>query len=108
MTAEAPTIAETVAEIQAALREYIEATYHVGHPTVIRQREHLLQTERVLYREPYIESTPRYQTDRKFADLELDAAVQQLFGALTVRTDTLGPLLYDPPYTHQAAAVEWA
>lgn len=108
MTADAPTIGETVAEMQAALREYIEATYHVGHPTVIQQREQLLKTERVLYREPYIESTPRYRTDRRFADLELDAAVQQLFDALTVRTDTLGPLLYDPPYTHQAAAVEWA
>ena len=61
MTTEAPTIAETVADIQTALREYIEATYHVGHPTVIKQREHLLRTEGVLFREPYIESTPRYR-----------------------------------------------
>lgn len=108
MTIEGPTIAETVAEIQAALREYIEATYHVGHPTVIKQREHLLRTERVLYREPYIESTPRYRTDHKFADLELDSAVQTLFENMTARTDELAPLLYDPPYTHQAAAVEWS
>ncbi|NMM24053.1 MAG: DUF1998 domain-containing protein [Phycicoccus sp.] len=108
MTAEAPTIAETVAEIQAALREYIEATYHVGHPTVIKQREQLLRVERVLYREPYIESTPRYRTDRTFAALELDPAVRTLFSSLTAIGGDLGPLLYDPPYTHQAAAVEWA
>lgn len=108
MTAQAPTIAETVAEIQAALREYIEATYHVGHPTVIRQRERLLQTERVLYREPYIESTPRYRTDRAVGDLELDPAVQHLFAALAARRDDLDPLLFDPPYTHQASALEWS
>lgn len=108
MTAEAPTIAETVAEIQAALRDYIEATYHIGHPTVIEQRRHLLETERVLFREPYIESTPRYRTDRKFADLKLDPAVQSLFTSLTQKVGGLGALLYDPPYTHQAEALERA
>ena len=84
MTTEAPTIVETVADIQTALREYIEATYHVGHPTVIKQRDHLLRTEGVLFREPYIESTPRYETDRKFGALGLDPAVQTLFRGLTV------------------------
>ena len=108
MTAEAPTIAETVAEIQAALRDYIEATYHIGHPRVIEQRRHLLETEGVLFREPYIESTPRYRTERKFADLELDPAVQSLFTSLTQQDGDLQPLLYDPPYTHQAEALEWA
>lgn len=108
MTADAPTIAETVAEIQAALRDYIEATYHVGHPTVIEQRRHLLEAEGVLFREPYIESTPRYRTDRGFADLELDPGVLELFNSLTQKGDGLEALLYDPPYTHQAEALEWA
>jgi ATP-dependent helicase YprA (DUF1998 family) len=108
MTAEAPTIAETVTEIQAALRDYIEATYHIGHPTVIEQRRRLLETEGVLFREPYIESTPRYRTDRKFADLELDPAVQSLFTSLTQKGDDFEALLYDPPYTHQAEALERA
>ena len=44
MATEAPTIAETIDEIQAALRDYIEATYHVGHPTIIEQRRQLLTT----------------------------------------------------------------
>ena len=108
MTAEAPTIGETVAEIQAALRDYIEATYHIGHPTVIEQRRRLLETEGVLFREPYIESTPRYRAGRKFADLELDAAVESLFTSLTQRDGDLKPLLYDPPYTHQAEALQLA
>jgi len=108
LTGEAPTIAETIDEIQAALRDYIEATYHIGHPMVIEQRRELLNKEGVIFREPYIESTPRYRTDRKFSELDLDAAVQQLFAALTQRVGGLDPLLFDPPYTHQANALEWA
>ncbi|MGP3955614.1 DEAD/DEAH box helicase [Nonomuraea sp. 3N208] len=107
MTVEAPTIAETVTRIQAALRDYIEATYHVGHPTLIEQRRVLLEQEGVLFRAPFIESTPRYQTKRGFADLELDAAVHVLFESLATHLGGLGPLLYDPPYTHQAEALEW-
>ena len=80
MASDAPTIAETIDEIQAALREYIEATYHVGHPTIIEQRRQLLTTEGVLFKAPYIESTPRYQTNRRFAELDLDPA-----GACAVR-----------------------
>jgi ATP-dependent helicase YprA (DUF1998 family) len=75
---------------------------------VIEQRRQLLETEGVLFREPYIESTPRYRTDRKFAELELSAAVQTLFASLTKKIGELDPLLYDPPYTHQAEALEWA
>ncbi|MDR8409763.1 DEAD/DEAH box helicase [Nonomuraea sp. 3-1Str] len=107
MTVEEPTIAETVNKITAALRDYIEATYHVSHPTLIDQRRTLLDQEGVLFRAPFIESTPRYQTNRRFADLDLDAAVHALFASLTTQEGNLGPLLYDPPYTHQAEALEW-
>ena len=107
MASDAPTIAETIDDIQAALREYIEATYHVGHPTIIAQRRQLLLSEGVLFKAPYIESTPRYQTNRKFAELDLDAAVHDLFNPLTQKTGTFDRLLYDPPYTHQAEAIEW-
>ena len=34
MTGRALTIAQTADEIRNALREYIEATYHVGHPSL--------------------------------------------------------------------------
>lgn len=105
MTAEAPTIAETITKIQAALRDYIEATYHVGHPTLIEQRRTLLDEDGVIFRAPFIESTPRYQTDRRFPELALDPAVQTLFARLT-SSDEGTPLLYDPPYTHQAEALE--
>ena len=106
MTAEAPTIAETIAEIQAALRDYIEATYHIGHPTVIQQRRELLEQEGVLFRAPFIESTPRYEIGRPFVDLDIDPAAKELFAQLTTKMGDYDKLLYDPPYTHQAEALE--
>jgi Lhr-like helicase len=106
VTPEAPTIGETIIKIQAALRDYIEATYHIGHPTVIAQRQVLVEQEGVLFRDPYFESTPRYQTDRRFNQLDLDDAIKALFQRLTQKTEKLPQILYDPPYTHQAEALE--
>lgn len=106
MTNQVLTIGETITKIQAALSDYIEATYHIGHPTVIDQRRILLRENGVLFQEPYFESTPRYQTERRFDQLGLDDAVQTLFRRLTHTEDTLPHVLYDPPYTHQAEALE--
>ncbi|GAA1137782.1 hypothetical protein GCM10009651_22290 [Microbacterium natoriense] len=104
--AETPTIAETISSIHAALRDYIEATYHVGHPTLIEQRRALLEREGVIHQAPFIESTPRYQTGLRFDDLDLDPAAKTLFGALA--SAKTGPqILHDPPYTHQADALEF-
>ena len=46
------TIAETITDIRATLQEYIEATYHVGHPALVAQRHDLLKQEGVLFRAP--------------------------------------------------------
>ena len=43
MAAEASTIAETVEQIRASLRDYIEATYHISNPTLIEQRNAAIQ-----------------------------------------------------------------
>ena len=66
------TIAETITDIRQALQEYIEATYHVGNSELVAQRHELLEQEGVLFRAPYIESTPRYTVGRPFADLDVD------------------------------------
>lgn len=105
MTAEAPTIAETITKIQSALRDYIEATYHIGHPALIEQRRELLDEDGVIAQAPFIESTPRYRTGRQFSELDLDDAARKLFTSLTSATSG-SQLLYDPPYTHQAEALE--
>ena len=93
MTAEAPTIAETVAQIHDALREYIEAGYHIGHPALIARRRALLDREGVLFREPFIESTPRYQTGDGFAALGLEARRELDIGELRERQRMVLPLL---------------
>lgn len=108
MTARALTIAETVTEIRHALRDYIEATYHIGHPSVIRQRQALLDAPGNIYQEPFLESTPRYQAGASFADLSLDGKVLDLFATLTAADHEQKPLLFDPPYKHQATALEGA
>ena len=100
------TIAETISEIREALREYIEATYHVGDPALVSQRHDLLTAEGVLFRAPYIESTKRYTATRLFASLEIPAVAKDLFAELARPSHQLPALLHDPPYTHQAQALE--
>lgn len=106
MTGRALTIAETISEIRRALREYIEATYHIGHPSLIRQRQVLLDEPGNTYQEPFLESTPRYTPGKRFADLDLDPAAHDLFAVLTSNRDGRKRLVFDPPYTHQATALE--
>lgn len=108
MTRQSLTIAQTADEIRNALREYIEATYHVGHPSLIRQRQVLLDQQGNTFQTPFLESTPRYTPGTRFAELTLDEAVLELFARLTSTEQDHSPLLFDPPYTHQASALEAA
>src|SRR5437899_16494 len=104
--ASALTIAETITAIRAALQDYIEATYHIGNPSLVGQRRDLLEQEGVLFRAPYIESTPRYTVSRHFSDLDIPPAARVLFQEMSHPLNGASPLLYDPPYTHQAVALE--
>ena len=100
------TIGETVDEIRRSLKEYIEATYHISHPTLVEQRKRLLDELGSIYREPFLESTPRYRMGQPFASLTVPAAPKQLLRAMTESRDDSGPLVHDPPYLHQARAIE--
>ena len=62
----ASTIQESVSELHTALSEYIEATYHIGNPTLVRARQRLMNEVGNIHQIPYLESTPRYISDRKF------------------------------------------
>jgi len=101
------TIGETIEELQKALREYIEAAYHISDPTLVRQRHELLAAEGVIHRKAYLESTPRYVPGRTFRQIPgLDEAVLELFESITREGDGVEKLIHDPPYHHQARAVE--
>ena len=100
------TIAETITDIRHALQEYIEATYHVGNSDLVAQRHQLLEQEGVLFRAPYIESTPRYTVGRSFTDLDIPGVAKSLLRSLAHPGHSQPALLYDPPYEHQATALE--
>jgi ATP-dependent helicase YprA (DUF1998 family) len=103
------TIQQSIAELHTSLSEYIEATYHIGHPGLINQRRQLLAEQGVIHQSPYLESTPRYAPGRRFSEIVgLPASARQLYEALSVPQEGRGPIFYDPPYDHQAGAIEHA
>jgi ATP-dependent helicase YprA (DUF1998 family) len=99
------TIQQTIDELRQTLTDYIEATYHVGHPTFVEQRKRLLAEAGGIYQRPYLESTPRYVLAKTYAEMtELPAAAREAFLALA-DPENGKPVIYDPPYTHQAQAI---
>lgn len=100
------TIGETIQQLQRALRDYIEATYHVSHPMLVAQRRRLLEEPGVIYQKPYLESTPRYKAGVAFRDLGLDPAALEVFSVVSRREGDLELLLHDPPYEHQALSTK--
>ena len=100
------TIGETVEQMHASLRDYIEATYHVSHAGLVAQRHALLDQPGVIHQRPFLESTPKYETGDAFADLELPMPVLEMFGAVTSDSGGLPRLIHDPPYEHQATSVK--
>ena len=102
------TIKDTIENLHRSLCDYIEATYHISAPSLIEQRKTLLNRDGVIYRIPYLESTPKYQTGDTFASmLGLPGAAQLLFARLSAREGNLPRLIYDPPYSHQAESLRY-
>src|SRR5581483_7321907 len=97
------TIQETIEQLHGALGDYIEATYHISARSLIGRRKELLNRPGVIHQVPYLESTPRYQTGERFADMPgLPPAALQAFLALAKPDGSLPRLIYDPPYKHQS------
>jgi DEAD/DEAH box helicase len=99
------TIEQTIGQLRATLVSYIEATYHIGNPTMVRQRQRLLEQVGGIYQNPYLESTPRYVAGERYADMTgLPDAVREAFVRLSDATAG-APVIFDPPYRHQEQAV---
>jgi hypothetical protein len=97
---------EAFDELRDALTKYIEDTYHIGHPVMVRQRRRLLEEPGAIFQFPYLESTPRYVSGERYGNMSgIPRAARE---ALTLLADkTLGkPLLFDPPYSHQAEVIQ--
>ena len=101
------TIQEAIEQLHGALRDYIEATYHISARSLIARRKDLLHRPGVIHQVPYLESTPRYQTGEGFSDMAaLDSAALRAFLAVSQSQGDLPKLIYDPPYKHQSQAVQ--
>lgn len=101
------TIQESAAELHIALSEYIEATYHIGDAALVKARKRLLDEPGNVHQIPFLESTPRYESDQRFANIEgLPQAATTLLGKLSTEAYGYKPLLHDPPYAHQAEAIQ--
>jgi ATP-dependent helicase YprA (DUF1998 family) len=100
------TIQETIEALQRTLQGYIEATYHIADPAVVQQRRQLLEEIGGIFQSPFLESTPRYETGKRYAEMaDLPAAAREIYMRLS-NPKAGKPLLFDPPYVHQAEALE--
>jgi ATP-dependent helicase YprA (DUF1998 family) len=90
--------------LHGALGAYIEATYHISHPSLVDLRRAVLDQQGTISQRAFIESTPIYRGTRRFADLSIPADAQRFLTFLG--TPEGGRLLFDPPYPHQAEALE--
>ena len=97
MSDHTPTIGQTIEAIQHGLRDYIEATYHVGNASVVRQRRELLESDGVIAQRPFLESTPRYQPGEAFAGLSIPSPAKQLLQILSTPNQDGRRMIYDPP-----------
>ncbi|MYA44589.1 MAG: hypothetical protein F4Z31_22920, partial [Gemmatimonadetes bacterium] len=106
MTTETLTIGQTITEIRRALKDYIEATYHISHPSLVAHRKQLLEEPGAIYQAPFLESTPRYKAGKALGALHIHDAAKELLLAMAEPTEYRDALIHDPPYRHQADAIE--
>ena len=100
------TVQQSIEQLHGALRDYIEATYHISAKSLIARRKELLNRPGVIHQIPYLESTPRYETGECFSDMAgLDPAALEAYRAVSNPQGDLPRLIYDPPYEHQSEAV---
>lgn len=86
-----------------ALRTYITSTYHISNPALVDLRDELLSRSGAIAQTPYLESTARYAASRLYEELSLPSDVAGLLRWLGERG-----VVFDPPYDHQAHALELA
>ena len=100
------TTQESIEQLHRALSEYIEATYHISAPSLIRQRKSLLGEPGLIYQVPYLESTPRYLSGEALSKMEgLPDSALEAYLAISKAEGDFPQLVYDPPYRHQSDAI---
>lgn len=93
---------EGIETLRRRHREYIEATYHLRHPQLIRERKDILDRAGGTVSAPWIEATPSYESGSPLSEMKVPASLIQLLQDLRRE----GFDVYDPLYRHQVAALE--
>ncbi len=88
-------------KIDSDLQRYLEATYHLRHPRLIKERRALM-SEGETSTEPWVEATPSYVAGKHLRNLDLPKSVVSLLKEL----ESHNLDVFDPPYRHQADALE--
>ncbi len=100
------TIQQTIDDLRITLTHYIEATYHISHPSIVQQRRRLLKQIGGIYQAPYLESTPRYKSAKPYKDIDdLPGAALEALRKLS-DADNGKPVIYGSPYLHQLEALQ--
>lgn len=101
------TIHETIEQLHTALKDYIEATYHIADPALIGQRRNLMNRPGVIHQIPFLESTPKYLSGKAFGEIKgLPTGALRAFELLSSPSEGLERVIHNPAYTHQVRAIE--
>src|SRR5688500_10413134 len=85
-----------VANISETLRSYLEAQYHVNHPSLIEERRRLFLQPGVIHQRPYVEATPVYEPGKRYENLDIPPVAKNLLIALASLKPGVG--VYERPY----------
>ena len=88
-------------QLEQDLKQYLESTYHLYHPRLLKERRALME-EGEISTEPWVEATPTYVSGDKFRELGLPDPVVNLLKDL----EEYDLDIFDPPYKHQADALQ--
>lgn len=94
-------IKEVTEQVEQDLQQYLESSYHLHHPRLIAERKALMNDGETST-EPWVEATPSYESGKPFQDLGLPSEVVEILEDL----EDDGLEIYDPPYKHQADALQ--
>jgi ATP-dependent helicase YprA (DUF1998 family) len=98
-------ISEVASDLTEQHIKHIEAQYHLQNERLIKERRGLMENGEVST-EPWVEATPQYKLGKPFSRLNLPDPVVDLLETFYELDENDDMGIYDPPYVHQAKALE--
>lgn len=95
-------IIDSAIAMKDALVDYIEASGHIKHEDIVRERNALLNADQVVAQEPFLETTPTYKSGDSFEALGLPGDIGSALRILTTSNADGQPI---EPFKHQAEAL---